>query len=95
VILIINKYLLFHQINDKYCGCESRQCSLLTYDLKALTILILYLEETGSRFLWNTGNEITQQAVSLPTTQHSSRTSLFSLHQKLMIYSQSIIIIHH
>ena len=43
--------------------------SLLLYDLKAITNFISYPEETGSRLLWNTGNEIPQRAVSLPRTK--------------------------
>ena len=69
--------------------------SLLLYDLKAITNFISYPEETGSRLLWNTGNEIPQRAVSLPRTWQSSRMKLLSWHQKFMIYLQIIIIIIH
>ena len=75
-------------INIKHA---SQTGNLLLYDLKSIANFISYPEETGSRFLWNTGNEIPQWAVSLPRTQQSSRNSLFSRHQNFMIYSQSII----
>jgi len=59
----------------------SQTGSLFLYDLKGISNFIFYPEETVSRFLWNTGDEIPEQAVSLPRTRQSSRTSLLSRHQ--------------
>jgi len=70
----LQKYPVFPHINEKYCCCESRQCSLLPYDMKALTNFNFYPEEMGWSFLWNTCNEISEQALSLPRIQQSSWT---------------------
>jgi len=50
-ILIFNKYPVFHHSNEKYCGCESQQCSLLPYDMKALNNFNFYPEEGGGSYL--------------------------------------------